>query len=98
MPGQAWLVENGATFGEHLAYLRNRATMSQGMLADKVGISEARIDYFERDLLIPNRKQTHCLARAMRADVFWLLRWRNAALIRRRSTSNKQAGSGDALA
>jgi transcriptional regulator with XRE-family HTH domain len=77
-----WCIRRGfnrdQTFGEHLADLRNRARKSQNEVAMLTGIAEWLIDRYEKDEQIPKRQDLHKIARAINADPYWLLRWRDS--------------------
>jgi len=72
------------SFGCHLRELRERANLSQSEIAQKIGVAEWIVELFEDDTRIPNRRQTYAIARAVRADDFWLMQWRETALHNRR--------------
>jgi transcriptional regulator with XRE-family HTH domain len=72
------------TFGQHLADIRNRANISQEEVARLTRINVGLIDWFEKDRIIPNRKQVHAICRAINCSSFWLLKWRENSLRYRR--------------
>lgn len=74
------------TFGEHLRKLRERENKSLDELAMLTGIASWLLQRYERDLEIPKRPVVHGISRALGCDAFWLLRWREGALRKRRAS------------
>lgn len=74
------------TFGEHLRALRERANKSLDELAILTGIASWLLQRYEEDLEIPKRPVVHKISRALGCEAFWLLRWRETALQKRRES------------
>ena len=72
------------TLGEHLRALRERANKSLDELAILTGIASWLLQRYEKDFEIPKRPVVHGIARALGCDAFWLLKWRDEALRKRR--------------
>ena len=51
------------------------------------GIAEWLIDRYEKDEQIPKRQDLYKIAKAINTDPFWLLRWRDSALEKRRNNA-----------
>lgn len=71
------------SFGEHLAELRRRSGKSLEVVAQLIGVPQKVLEEYEGDEVIPKRKATYALSRAIGCDSYWLLKWRERALLRR---------------
>jgi len=80
--------ENMNSLGELLAKIRMGLAVTQEGLAMLCRINVGRIDSFEKDQLIPKRKELHSIIKGLNLDKFDsdnLFDWRNKILSRRHS-------------
>lgn len=58
------LEELPETIGQRIATMRKRASLTQGELADKIGVSGMRISQFENEIAIPKKDRLVAIANA----------------------------------
>lgn len=68
-----WYGEHTATFGDRLAGAREAAGLSQGTLADKLGVKAATLARWEDDLAEPRANRLNILSGLLGVSLSWLL-------------------------
>ena len=68
-----WFSEDAATFGDRLAAAREQAGLTQGALADKLGVKKATLSAWENDLKEPRANRLQMLAGMLSVSLSWLM-------------------------
>ena len=68
-----WFSEDAATFGDRLAAAREQAGLTQGALADKLGVKKATLSAWENDLIEPRANRLQMLAGMLSVSLSWLM-------------------------
>ncbi|KIN64393.1 Helix-turn-helix domain protein [Sulfitobacter noctilucicola] len=68
-----WYGPDAATFGDRLAAARERADMTQGMLAKRLGVKLATLRAWEDDHSEPRANRLSMLAGLLNVSMMWLI-------------------------
>ncbi|MEP5729111.1 MAG: helix-turn-helix domain-containing protein [Sulfitobacter sp.] len=68
-----WYGPDAATFGDRVAAARERAGMTQGVLAKRLGVRLATLRAWENDLSEPRANRLSMLAGLLNVSMMWLI-------------------------
>ncbi|WP_089994707.1 helix-turn-helix domain-containing protein [Cognatiyoonia koreensis] len=68
-----WYANDAATFGDRLAGAREQTGLTQGELAERLGVKLAVLEAWEQDLKEPRANRLQMLAGMLNISLSWLL-------------------------